>query len=187
MHADPLEIDLSLVRRLVTEQFPAWADLSIERVDSAGTDNAIYRLGDELAIRLPYRAGEISRVDKEHRWLPVLAPRLPLPIPVPLANGAPSEGYPSNWSVCRWLPGQTAKLDHLADPCQTARDLVHFIHALQSIPPFGAVDEATWARGRGLALSVALVALPDYLETNSAVVRWARQIIDEVLADHAYG
>ncbi len=295
MHVDQLEIDQSLVRRLLAGQFPQWADLSIERVDSDGTENAIYRLGDELAIRLPYRAARTTLVDKDHRWLPILAPHLPLPIPVPLAKGTPAEGYPSQWSVCRWLPGENATLNRLADPSQAARDLVHFIHALQSISPAGgpppgdhnfyrgipladrdaytreaitksgglvdthavtaawerdlkapvweqppvwihgdlapgnllaldgrlsgvidwgglgvgdpatellpawnlfqhesrgafrdeiAVDEATWARGRGLALSVALVALPYYLEKNPVVVRWARHIIDEVLADH---
>ena len=111
MHVDQLDIDESLVRRLLAGQFPHWADLSIARVKSAGTENAIYRLGDDLAIRLPYRFVNTTQVDKDHRWLPFLSPHLPLSIPVPVAKGAPAEGYPSQWSVCRWLPGENATLD----------------------------------------------------------------------------
>ena len=82
-------------------------------------------------------------MDKDHRWLPILDSRLPLPIPVPLAKGAPGEGYPSQWSICRWLPGDDATLDRLADHSQAARDLVHFIHALQRIDPSGGLLQET--------------------------------------------
>ena len=91
MPVDQLDIDEPLVRRLLAGQFPHWADLSIARVKSAGTENAIYRLGDDLAIRLPYRFVNTTQVDKDHRWLPFLSPHLPLPIPVPVAKGAPAE------------------------------------------------------------------------------------------------
>ena len=94
MHADEVDTDASLVRRLLKEQFPRWADLPIERLKSAGTDNAIYRLGDDMAVRLPRIHWAIEQVDKEHQWLPRLAPLLPLAIPAPLAKGAPGEGYP---------------------------------------------------------------------------------------------
>ena len=298
MHVDQLDIDEPLIRRLLAGQFPHWADLSIARVKSAGTENAIYRLGDNLAIRLPYRSANTTQVDKDHRWLPLLSPHLPLPIPIPVAKGAPAEGYPSQWSICRWLPGENATLDHLADLSQAAKELAKFIHTLQQIDSAGGpapgghnffrgipladrdcytraaiaesaglvdsdavttawerdlqapvwgeppvwihgdlapsnllalsgrlsgvidwgglavgdpatdllpawnlfqrksrgafraeidVDDATWARGRGLALSIALVALPYYLETNSVIVRQARHMIDEVLEDHERG
>ena len=90
MHVDQLDIDEPLVRRLLAEQFPHWADLSIARVKSAGTENAIYRLGDDLAIRLPYRSVNTTQVDKDHRWLPLLDPHLPLPIPAPVYDPAES-------------------------------------------------------------------------------------------------
>ncbi len=92
MHADEVETDVSLVRRLLTAQFPQWADLRIEPVASAGTDNAIYRLGEVMAVRLPRVAWAIGQVEKEHRWLPKLAPHLPLAIPVPIAKGRPATG-----------------------------------------------------------------------------------------------
>ena len=92
MHINEVDTDVSLVRRLLAAQFPHWADLPIEPVLSAGTDNAIYRLGDDMAVRLPRIHWATGQVDKEHRWLPRLAPLLPLAIPVPLAMGIPGEG-----------------------------------------------------------------------------------------------
>jgi aminoglycoside phosphotransferase (APT) family kinase protein len=100
MHVGEVDTDASLVRRLLAAQFPQWADLPIEPVPSAGTDNALYRLGDDMAVRLP-RIHWAAGVDKEHEWLPKLAPFLPLAIPVPLAKGNPGEGYPWQWSVYR--------------------------------------------------------------------------------------
>jgi aminoglycoside phosphotransferase (APT) family kinase protein len=298
MHADQLEIDDARVRRLVETQLPQWAGLALERIASDGTDHAIYRLGDDLAVRLPHRAATTAQVEKEHRWLPALAPRLPLPVPVPIALGEPGEGYPCRWSVCRWLPGEPVRPDRLGDPSRAARDLAGFVRALRSSDPTGGpapgahnfqrgvplaardrdtrnaiealagdvdvravtaaweraleapawtaapvwihgdlapgnllvregrlagvldwgglgvgdpatdllpawnlfrddarrvyreamgADEATWARGRGLALSVALVALPYYRDSNPAIVRWARAMIDAVLADRGDG
>jgi aminoglycoside phosphotransferase (APT) family kinase protein len=99
MHADEVDTDISLVGRLVAAQFPRWADLPIEPVRSFGTDNAIYRLGNDLAVRLPRREKNTRQLDKERRWLPRLAPLLPLAIPVPLAIGKPDEGYPFEWSI----------------------------------------------------------------------------------------
>lgn len=87
MHPDEVDTDASLVRRLLAAQFPQWADLSIERVAHFGTDHAIYRLGEDLSVRLPRIAWATRQVEKEARWLAVLAPHLPLTIPVPLAKG----------------------------------------------------------------------------------------------------
>jgi aminoglycoside phosphotransferase (APT) family kinase protein len=94
MHPDEIAIDAGVVARLVATQFPGWASLPIEAVPSAGTDNALYRLGTDMVIRLPRRPSAATQVEKEHAWLPVLAPHLPLAVPAPLEVGAPGEGYP---------------------------------------------------------------------------------------------
>jgi len=296
MHADEVDTDISLVGRLVAAQFPRWADLPIEPVRSAGTDNAIYRLGTDMAVRLPRVERATSTLEKELRWLSRLAPLLPLAIPVPLASGMPAEGYPWHWSVYRWLEGENATLERIADPREAATSLARFVAALQRIdatdgPPPGehnsfrgvplatrdestraaiaslggaidggavtaaweaalrapkwerapvwihgdldsrnllveqgrlsavidfgclgvgdpacdvmtawaylpassrdvfraalSVDAATWARGRGWALSWALIALPYYKDTNPVFAGIARHAIDQVLADHA--
>ena len=88
------EINVALVRRLVAAQFPQWADLPIRPVEFDGWDNRTFHLGADMSVRLPSAAGLRAQVDKEHRWLPRLAPLLPLPIPIPLAQGVPGEGYP---------------------------------------------------------------------------------------------
>ena len=294
IHADQIATDESLVRSLLEEQFPQWADLPVAAVPTSGTENAIYRLGDEMAVRLPCRPIEDTQLEKIDRWLPRLAPHLPLALPETLARAAPSEDYPTSWSIVRWLDGEEARLDRLADPARSARDLAAFVRALIAIdttggpapgshnfwrgvplaerdemtrrsireseglvdteavlrcwerdlaapvwdgPPtwlhgdlapdnllvadgrFTAVidwgglgvgdpatellpawnlfrgasrdvyrealgfDDATWARGRGLALSTAIVALPYYEDTIPIRARHAKDVIDEVLAD----
>ncbi len=135
MHVDEVPTDPPLVRRLLAAQFPQWADLPLQPVQSAGTDNAIYRLGDDLSVRLPRIHWAVDQVEKEHEWMPRLAPRLPLTIPHPFALGDPAEGYPYRWSVYRWLDGQNATLDQIAAPIQAARDLAHFLRTLQQIDP----------------------------------------------------
>lgn len=294
LHADEPDIDAALVRRLVRAQFPRWADLPIEAFASAGTDNAIYRLGEEMAVRLPRLERVVSQIEKEQRWLSVLAPHLPLAVSLPRARGAPAEGFPWAWSVYRWLPGESAATGRLDDPVDAARALAGFLRALQALDTAGGpvptaenfrrglplahrdaatrraieelegrvdtgaataaweaalrapdwghapvwihgdllpgnllvheggltavidwgglgvgdpavdlitawslfsaqsreafrtaldVDEATWARGRGWALSIALIALPYYWDTNPAFARVARRTLEEVLAD----
>ena len=296
MHADEVATDVALVGRLIASQFPQWAELAIEPVESAGTDNAIYRLGDQMAVRLPRRSGATSQIEKEQRWLPVVAPQLPLAIPVPLGRGKPADGYPWDWSITPWFEGEHATIEHLDDPSEAATELAAFISALRRIdatdgpppgqhnffrgvplalrdaqtrtaidalrgiidtdaateaweaalrapawdgPPvwihgdlssgnlvaldgrvsavidFGGLgvgdpacdlmiawelfsgesreafraaltaDDATWARGRGWALSQALIFIPYYRDTNAAGVANARRMIAEVLADAA--
>jgi aminoglycoside phosphotransferase (APT) family kinase protein len=137
MHDDEVETDSKLVRHLLASQHPQWADLPIERVRSAGTDNAMYRLGDELAVRLPRIHWSVENVAKEQKWLPVLAPRLPLAVPIPVATGDPDEVFPYPWSVVRWVPGELATLDRLGDPIQAALELAAFVLALQAVDPTG--------------------------------------------------
>jgi aminoglycoside phosphotransferase (APT) family kinase protein len=295
MHADELDIDRSLVRRLIAEQFPQWGDLTIEPVRSAGTVHAIYRLGANMVVRLPRVEQATSSLEKELEWLPRLGPRLPLEVPVPLATGMPAEGYPWRWAVYRWLEGELATRDRIADPDEAATTLAGFVAALEQIDasdgpapgehnwskgePLGnrddatrrsiaalhgmvdvdavtaaweaalaepawdgpgvwihgdlletnllardgrlsavidfgclavgdpasdvmtawaylpvesrdvfraglSVDDATWARGRGWALTWALSALPYYKDTNPVFASMARRTIAEVLADH---
>jgi aminoglycoside phosphotransferase (APT) family kinase protein len=297
MHPDEISTDVALVRRLLAAQFPEWARLPIRPYRSAGSDNAMHRLGDDMVVRLPRRAGRtVDSLDKEVEWLPKLAPLLPLQIPLPLARGMPGEGYPCGWAVYRWLEGDTVGADLIADTRQAAIDLAGFLTALQQIDPADgplpgehnffrgvplatrdeavrsaiaalqseldvppvtaaweaaleapdwqgppvwihgdfadgnllvtrgrlsgvidwgglaladpacdliaawsflpaserqlfrealAVDDATWARGRGWALSVALIALPYYWTTNPVRVAYSWNRIREVLANHA--
>jgi aminoglycoside phosphotransferase (APT) family kinase protein len=292
MHADELATDAGLVRRLLAAQFPQWEDLPLEPVPSSGTDNALYRLGIDMVVRLPRIHWAVGGVDKDWQWLPRLAPLLPVAIPVPLAKGAPAEGYPWEWGVYPWLEGENPTVGRIADPRSLTRDVVQFIDALHgsdladgpptrrgapldgqdesaraalvalegmidtdaataawdealetpewSGPPvwihgdllpgnllleggrltgvidwsllgigdpacdliiawgllpsetrsvFRAeldVDDATWARGRGWALSLALIALPYYKDTNPVFANIARHLIREVLAEQSW-
>lgn len=142
MHADEVNIDVRRVARLVAGQFPRWADLPVEPVEPAGTDNAIFRLGTDLAVRLPRIGWASDAPAQEYRRLPRLARHLPLAIPVPLALGTPAEGHPYPWTVCRWLTGEPAMTDRIADPVQAAIDLAGFIAALQRIDPTDGRDPA---------------------------------------------
>ncbi len=153
MHENEQPIDADLVRRLLAAQFPEWAELPLQRVDSAGTDNALYQLGDELVVRLPRIDWAISQIEREYRWLPQLAPHLPLPIPVPLALGEPGEGYPWHWSVNRWIEGETATLDRVSDHAQYARDVAEFINTLQQVDATGGPLAGSPNVSRGVPLA----------------------------------
>jgi len=289
MHADEMLTDEALVRRLLASQFPRWAGLGIARVPSAGTDNALYRLGPDMIVRLPRIHWAVDAVAKEQRWLPQLAPHLPVAIPSPLAVGTPGEGYPWPWSIYRWLDGENPAVGSLSDPAALTADLASFVAALHRIDPshgpyaerggplgerdadtrtaiaelegtvdtgavtaawedalgiapwtqpavwihgdlapgnllcrhgrlhavidFGCVgvgdpavdmliawtllpanvretyraalgvDRDTWLRGRGWALSIALIQLPYYRRSNPELAASARHVIREVLAD----
>jgi len=137
MHDDEVDTDADLVRHLLRSQHPQWAELPIERVASAGTDNAIYRLGEELAVRLPRIHWAVDLVAKEQTWLPILAPRVPLRVPLPVAAGAPDEKFPYPWTVMQWLPGEMATIDKLGDPVEAALDLAAFVRKLRAIDPVG--------------------------------------------------
>ena len=286
---------MPLVRRLLSAQFPQWAALPLERVGSAGTDNAIFRLGADMSVRLPRVDWAVGQVEKEQRWLPRFSGLLPLAIPVPLGAGVPGEAYPWSWSVYSWLEGETPSVEELAHRRDVALALARFVAALGKVDPTGgpaagshnffrgvplarrdplvrdaiaslggealdllrvreawesalrtpgwdgppvwvhgdihagnllvhggrlnavidfgglgvgdpacdrivawsllspenrqafrealADDDDTWARGRGWALSIALIALPYYQQRNPAVAAAARHTIAQVLAD----
>lgn len=291
-----MEIGVSIAHQLVASQFPEWADLPITPVAFDGWDNRTFRLGDDMAVRLPSAECYAGQVEKEHRWLPRLAPFLPLPIPFPLAMGTPTEDYPWHWSVYRWLEGASASIQRIDNLPQFATSLARFLSALQQIdvtdgPPPGKhnfhrggaltiyadetcdaiaalhgkidvdavnvvweaalksawhgtpvwlhgdvcasnllvqagrlgavidfglsgvgdpacdltiawtlfsgksreafraalpVDGATWARGQGWALWKSLITLAEHVGTNPLELGNARQVIDEVLADHSH-
>jgi aminoglycoside phosphotransferase (APT) family kinase protein len=178
MHIDELDIDASQVRRLLSAQFQQWAGLRIEPVTSAGTDNALFQLGKDMAVRLPRIQGAVKDVEKNHRWLPRIAPFLPLAIPFPLAKGTPGAGYPWQWSVFRWLEGENATLRNIIDPCQAASDLAQFISALQQIDTDGGPTAAD-ANVRGMPLARrdtdtrnAITALRGMIDTDAAIKLW---------------
>lgn len=135
-------VDVALVRRLVDTQFPQWADLPLRLVDPAGSDHAIYRLGEDLAVRIPRHTGAIGQAAKELEWLPRLAPLLPLAIPVPVAVGQSDFGYPWPWAVARWLPGEVATFEAFGESVGMAGQLAGFLFALQRVPTADAPPES---------------------------------------------
>ena len=137
MHSDELDIDAALVARLIAAQFPQWADLPIVKAPSAGTDHAMYRLADDMVVRLPRIPGAARQVDKEQRWLPHLAPQLPLQVPVPLGRGVPGQGFPMPWSVYAWLDGENAFDRPIIDLRDAAIELGGFVAALRSVDATG--------------------------------------------------
>jgi aminoglycoside phosphotransferase (APT) family kinase protein len=147
------EITAELVGSLIASQFPQWAGLPVTRVEQDGWDNATFRLGDDMSVRLPSGDVYVAQVDKEQRWLPVLAPQLPLPIPAPLARGAPSELFTRPWSVYRWLPGSIASLTSVADHEQFAVDVAAFLRALYSVDTTGGPAAGRHSHGRGAPLA----------------------------------
>ncbi|MGW1510918.1 aminoglycoside phosphotransferase family protein [Streptomyces sp. NPDC002394] len=130
-------IDTALVERLIAAQFPDWAGLPVREVDSAGTDNAMFRLGDELAVRLPKADWAEGQAEKEQRWLPHLAPHLPLPVPVPVGRGVPGEGYGRAWSVFAWLDGDDAYDAPITDLAHAAVELGRFGRSLRAVDAAG--------------------------------------------------
>jgi aminoglycoside phosphotransferase (APT) family kinase protein len=126
-------IDESLARRLIDSQFPQWSHLPITAFEHDGWDNRSFRLGSELTVRLPSGNWYAKQVDKEQRWLPVLAPELPLPIPSPVAKGEPDAEFPYPWSVYRWLDGEPASTARIGDLRDFATTLARFLNALGRI------------------------------------------------------
>lgn len=137
MHADEVDIDAGLVGRLVAAQFPQWARLPVSAVRSAGTDNAMYRLGEDLAVRLPRVPRAAGQVAKEQRWLPRLAPHLPMSVPEPLGLGEPDEEYGLPWSVYGWLDGENVVDTPLTDEPDAAVRLGRFVAALRTVDATG--------------------------------------------------
>ncbi|MBL4848886.1 MAG: aminoglycoside phosphotransferase family protein [Planctomycetes bacterium] len=177
-HAEPLDLSASLARELIAAQFPQWGHLPLKPVDPGGWDNRTFRLGDEMSVRLPSAEGYAAQVEREQTWLPILAPQLPLPIPIPLAQGVPTARYPWAWSVYRWLPGQSARLEDLTDPCEFGLELAQFLCALRAIEPAGPPPGPhNFFRGGPLTTydletRRALLALGDEVEGDALLEVW---------------
>ena len=178
-HPDRVRIDTDLVERLVARQFPRWAGLPIEPVELDGWDNTTFRLGEDMSVRLPSAAAYAPQVEKEHRWLPRLAPLLPLPIAVPLAKGAPGEGYPFPWSVYRWLDGEPATVGRIDDLAGFATTLADFLTALYRIDPTCGPPPGRHNFFRGGPLAVydaetrqAIAALDGRIDAHAAGAAW---------------
>lgn len=292
LHSDEVDVDEVVVRRLLAAQAPQWAELPIQLVEPAGTDNVMVRLGEELVLRLPRIESAAAGLEKEQRIVPRLAPHLPVAVPVPVVSGVPDAHYPWPWSVSPWLPGRSAT-PRSAD-ARVAVQIAEVVVALRAVDTFGLtvdgslhsyrgdplalrdedtreaieqcrglldtsrvtsawdravdvqdhagppvwvhndlqpgnllldrgglsavldwgllalgdpaldclaawsllnaetrpafrsrvqVDDTTWARGRGWALSIALVALPYYVHTDSQITAWAQHTITQTVQD----
>lgn len=181
---DRIVVSAEAVHRLVARQFPAWAHLPVREVPRPGWDNRTFRLGDDLKVRLPSAARYVAQVAKEHRWLPVLAPRLPLPVSRPRAIGAPDEGVPWPWSVQDWLPGTPVSADRLDDPVRFAEDLAGFLRALRAVPPDGPpAGDHSFHRGGSLAVydeearrSISVAAARGAVDGPAALRVWEKAL-----------
>jgi len=182
MHADEVDVDDRLVRGLIDEQFPQYADLPLRRTPSMGTDNAIYRLGRQLGLRLPRIHWAVHQVAKEHNWLARLAPHLPAAVPEPVAVGAPAGRYPYPWLVYRWLEGCDALAGPVTDWTRLAEDLAGFVLALQRVDPGGGPP----AGGRGGPLGPrdeatrrVISRLDGLVDTRRALAVWQEAVSAE--------
>lgn len=165
VHADELDIDEQLVRALLAEQFPEWAELPLVRAGD-GTVNVIWRLGDELSIRLPRRA---EREQAEDRILDAVA-TLPVEVPRLVAVGKPGAGFPWEWVVHTWLHGE------LPDDDLPVEDVVSLVGSLQRLDTRGAVDPDY---GRGKPLSYRDTAVRDafeWVDAPGALELWTRAV-----------
>ncbi len=175
-------IDALLVRRLIASQFPKWKELSIDPVAMSGWDNRTFHLGNDMSVRLPSAAEYELQVEKEHLWLPKLAP-LPLPIPVPLAMGKPEYGYPWKWSIYRWLEGESAASAPIDGLAEFAADLANFLTALHRIDSTGGPAPGLHSFYRGGSLSVydtetrgAIASLKGKIDAKAATEIWEKAL-----------
>lgn len=173
------DITPEVVSRLVQSQFPWWAQLPVTPVELDGWDNTTFRLGSTMSVRLPSHDIYVAQIDKEHHWLPRLASHLPLPIPEPLAKGAPTREFPRPWSVYCWHEGATATVDRVGDLATFASDLAAFLTALYGCDTNGGPPAGAHSFNRGgplLAWDVqtreALDSLNGVIDTTSAAAVW---------------
>ncbi|MDT9598536.1 aminoglycoside phosphotransferase family protein [Sphingosinicella sp. GR2756] len=181
--------DATLAGELVAEQFEEWSRLPVIHVDAVSTDNDIYRLGDHLALRLPRRGSAVAAIDKEHTWLPRLAASLPLKIPLPIARGQPSRGYPFPWSVVEWLDGAPVGAVDAKDSSNIAYDLARFILALHGNDAAGGPVAGEHNHWRGAPLNALDVELrrrftlmADIPDIGEIIAAWERGLAVDVWA-----
>jgi aminoglycoside phosphotransferase (APT) family kinase protein len=180
MHAGEVPTDITQVRRLLKVQFPQWAHRRIEALPPLGTDHWLYRLGDDLLVRLPRIDWAVDQVDRDRSWLPHVAPHVPVPVPAPVAVGAPGEGYPWPWTVVPWIPGanpdpeQPQEVRHR----RLAADLGQFVRALHAVEPAGGPVKTGFTRGGPLAgprdeqTMAAITELGGRIDTDRVTTVW---------------
>lgn len=183
MNDDKIVIDIATVHHLISTQFPKWRDLPIYPVAMTGWDNKTFRLGESMLIRMPSALRYAAQVEKEQKWLPKLAPLLPLPISTPLALGKPSNDYPWNWSIYQWLEGDTAATGYIANLCDFARSLGQFLISLHHIETKGGPLAGLHSFYRGGSLTnydsetrKMIIALKGKIDTNAATEVWEKAL-----------
>ncbi|MBW1600430.1 aminoglycoside phosphotransferase family protein [Streptomyces sp. JJ38] len=151
LHQNEIAVDEALVRSLLAAQRPEWAGLPLAPAAS-GTDNTLYRLGDDLLVRLPRTPDNGRAVGKEQRWLPRLAPFLTCAVPEPVHAGTPTDAFPVAWSVLRWIDGEEPGPDTVSDWTGFGADLAATVRELHAVELMGArrADDLSWYRGGGL-------------------------------------
>jgi aminoglycoside phosphotransferase (APT) family kinase protein len=172
MHDDEVLVDADLVARLVAHQFPGWAALPVTHASSAGTDNAMFRLGDGMVVRLPRVEWAAASVEHEQRWLPVIGPRLPVTTPEPLAMGEPGDGYPWHWSVYSWVEGDNPGDDDLTEAL--VLDLAGCLNVLHALDePGGPVSHRGLTFDKRDAVTrESIVAMHGMVDTDAVTALW---------------
>ena len=175
MPAAEVDVPADLVRRLILDQHPDLAGLPVRKLAN-GWDNVVFRLGDDLAARMPRREVAAGFLRNEQRWLPVLAPRLPLPVPEPLRIGEPGFGYPWPWSVVPFLPGRPAADTPPSDSREAAVAIGRFLGALHVAAPGDAPDNPFRGgrlaqRSATFAENLHIVAAEIDCATHAAIMR----------------
>jgi aminoglycoside phosphotransferase (APT) family kinase protein len=178
MHDGEVHIDGALVHQLVVSQFPQWRDLPLEPFRSTGTVNAIYRLGDDLHVRLPRVEHWARDLDKELRWLPALAPHVPLEIPEAVARGHPHGGYPFPWAIYRWLPGRPFAPDAVDDEREAAVGLAAFVTALRGVDTAGAprAPRDGPLQARDAQARAVIAKLSGVVDTDAVTAVWEQSL-----------
>lgn len=174
-----LIIDTALVRKLIDSQFSQWKHLEIKPVAHGGWDNRTFHLGNTMLVRMPSAAEYAAKVEIEQWWLPILAPLLPVQIPIPIEMGKPGHGYPWNWSVYRWIEGEVASQVQITNQVNFAKDLAEFLVALHKIDPKNGPLPGPHNFYRGGPLKVydaqtrqAIALLKDKIDIAAATAIW---------------
>lgn len=174
--------DITTASTLIAAQFPHWADLPLTPVASAGTDNALFRLGADLMLRLPKAEWAPPLIAREAEILPRLANRLPLAIPELVAIGTPSAAFPHPWSILRWIEGESAGAAAL-DTVESATTLARFVRTLQNIEPAPGLAAGPANNFRGTPLTTrdkqaraAIAALGHEIDAPAATRLWGEAL-----------
>lgn len=179
--ATPIPLDPHTATQLITSQFPELAGRDIHYEASKGTDNHIFRIGNELCARFPKVPWAAGTAIRETGALPRFA-GAPIAVPQVYGIGTPSEAYPHTWSVLTWLHGAPLEDSALRDPLETARQLADFFLFLRGAPPNATFQYGLENNGRGAPLAdraapfeAALARLPN-VDSKWAARLWSRAL-----------